>query len=133
MNRHTEADSPAVYEESLDKYDKRHSALGIASFVIAILTVIGYLISFGTVGLRAASILNDNNNATGSAESIMLLGLSVLILVAVNIVGGVIGILGLTRRHTRKIFAAIGTIVNGVILLLFMLLIASILVNAGAA
>ncbi|MNN94108.1 hypothetical protein D3C81_2126790 [compost metagenome] len=63
----------------------------------------------------------------------MFLGLSVLILAAVNVIGAVVGIIGLTHRKRRKVFAIIGTIINGVILLLFMLLIATILVNAGAA
>jgi len=56
----------------------------------------------------------------------------VLLLAAVNVIGAVIGIIGLTLRKRRKVFAVIGTIINAVILLLFMLLIASVLVNAGA-
>ncbi|MNY82225.1 hypothetical protein D3C86_2242040 [compost metagenome] len=62
----------------------------------------------------------------------MLLGLTVLILAAVNVAGAVVGIIGLTLRRRKKVFAIIGTVINAVILLLFMLMIATVLVNAGA-
>ncbi|MNW69258.1 hypothetical protein D3C74_482260 [compost metagenome] len=62
----------------------------------------------------------------------MLLGLTVLILAAVNVIGAVTGIIGLTLRRRKKVFAIIGTVINAVILILFMLLIATVLVNAGA-
>lgn len=61
----------------------------------------------------------------------MLLGLTVIILAALNVIGVVIGIIGLSIRKRRKVFGIIGTIVNGVIILLFMLLITTFLVNAG--
>ena len=125
------ADPEYVYQEN--KRDLKHSGPGIASFVIALVTVAGYAISFLYVGAQASSILNENNKLLAdSAEAIMYLGLSVLLLAAVNVIGAVIGIIGLTLRKRRKVFAVIGTIINAVILLLFMLLIASVLVNAGA-
>ncbi|WP_019912211.1 hypothetical protein [Paenibacillus sp. HW567] len=120
--------------EEPNKYALKHSGPGIASFVIALVTIIGYIITFVSVGVQASSILNENNQfLSDSAKTIMYLGLSVLILAAVNVIGGVIGIIGLTLRSRRKVFAIIGTIINGVILLLFMLMIATVLVNAGSA
>jgi uncharacterized BrkB/YihY/UPF0761 family membrane protein len=125
------ADPEYVYQEN--KRDLKHSGPGIASFVIALLSLIGYAISFVYVGVQATSIMNENNKLIAdSAETIMYLGLSVLVLAAVNVIGAVIGIIGLTLRKRRKIFAVIGTVINAVILLVFMLLIASVLVNAGA-
>lgn len=125
------ADPEYVYQEN--KRDLKHSGPGIASFVIALVTVAAYAITFLYVGAQASSILNENNKLIAdSAEAIMYLGLSVLLLAAVNVIGAVIGIIGLTLRKRRKVFAVIGTIINAVILLLFMLLIASVLVNAGA-
>lgn len=122
---------PDVYQEN--KRDLKHSGPGIASFVIALFTIIGYAVSFMYVAVRASSFLNENNKLNAdSAEMIMYLGLAVLILAAVNVIGSVIGIIGLTLRNRRKVFAVTGTIINAVILLVFMLLIASVLVNAGA-
>lgn len=120
-----------VFQEN--KRDFKHSGPGIASFVIALVTLIGYAVSFVFVGMQASTILSNSNDVIAdSSETIMFLGLTVLILAAVNVIGGVVGIIGLTLRRRRKVFAIIGTIINGAILLLFMLLIATILVNAGA-
>ncbi|WP_405109743.1 hypothetical protein MHH28_31930 [Paenibacillus sp. FSL K6-1217] len=121
-----------VYQEN--KRDYKHSGPGIASFVIALLTLVCYAIIFVYVGAQAASLMNENKMLiAGSAETIMYLGLSMLILVAVNVIGAVTGIIGLTLRRRRKVFAVIGTIVNAAFLLLFMLLLSVVLVNAGAS
>jgi hypothetical protein len=120
-----------VFQEN--KRDFKHSGPGIASFIIALVTLVGYAVSFVFVGMQASDILSNSNDVIAdSSETIMFLGLTVLILAAVNVIGAVIGIIGLTLRRRRKVFAIIGTIINGAILLLFMLLIATILVNAGA-
>lgn len=121
-----------VYQEN--KRDYKHSGPGIASFVIALLTLICYAITFVYVGSQASSLMNEHNKLIAdAAETIMYLGLSVLILVAVNVIGAVTGIIGLTLRKRRKVFAVIGTIINTGFLLLFMLLLSVILVNAGAS
>ncbi|WP_339223537.1 hypothetical protein [Paenibacillus sp. FSL H8-0332] len=121
-----------VYQEN--KRDYKHSGPGIASFVIALLTLICYAITFVYVGSQASSLMNEHNKLIADAsETIMYLGLSVLILVAVNVIGAVTGIIGLTLRKRRKVFAVIGTIINAGFLLLFMLLLSVILVNAGAS
>lgn len=120
-----------VFQEN--KRDFKHSGPGIASFVIALVTIVCYAVSFVYAGMHASSILsNSNEGIASSSEAIMLLGLSVLILAAFNVIGAVVGIIGLTLRRRRKVFAVIGTIINGAILLLFMLLISTILVNVGA-
>lgn len=121
-----------VYQEN--KRDYKHSGPGIASFVIALLTLVCYAITFVYVGSQASSLMNEHNKLIAdAAETIMYLGLSVLILAAVNVIGAVTGIIGLTLRRRRKVFAVIGTIINAGFLLLFMLLLSVVLVNAGAS
>lgn len=116
-----------------NKRDLKHSGPGIASFVIALITFISYAICFVLIGVQATSIIQESRSSiSGSSETIMYLGLTVLILAAFNVIGAVTGIIGLTLRSRRKIFAVIGTIINGIILLLFMLLISTVLVNAGS-
>ncbi|WP_052380613.1 hypothetical protein [Paenibacillus camerounensis] len=120
------------YGHEENKRDYKHSGPGIASFVIALVTVIGYAIAFVYAGMQATSILNSSNDVINdSSQAIMMLGLAVIILVAVNIAGAVVGIIGLTLRRRKKVFAIIGTIINAIILILFMLMIATVLVNAG--
>ncbi len=120
-----------TYEEN--KRDYKHSGPGIASFIIALITLIGYIIAFVVVGVRSTSLVNGSDSfIADSAESIFYLGISVLILAAFNVIGGVLGIIGLTLRKRRKVFAVIGTTINAVFLLLFMLIISTVLVNAGS-
>lgn len=124
-------DPPYLYKENAR--DLKHSGPGIASFVIALVTFIGYAVSFVIVGAESSSNVNESNQLmAGSAEIFMFLGTTVLILAALNVIGAVIGIIGLTLHSRRKIFAVIGTVINGVILILFMLLIATVLVKAGS-
>ncbi|MNI35958.1 hypothetical protein D3C73_899950 [compost metagenome] len=97
------------------------------------ITLIGYIIAFVVVGVRSTSLVNGSDSfIADSAESIFYLGLSVLILAAFNVIGGVLGIIGLTLRKRRKVFAVIGTTINAVFLLVFMLIISTVLVNAGS-
>lgn len=120
------------YEENPRDY--KHSGPGIASFVIAMVTLVCYAIAFVYTGAKAAKFLGENNKLLPeSAEIIMYLGISVLILVALNVIGTVTGIVGLTFRQRRKVFAVLGTIINAIFVLLFMLLLSMVLVNAGAA
>lgn len=120
------------YEENPRDY--KHSGPGIASFVIAMVTLAGYAAAFVYTGAKAASILGENNRLIPeSAELIMYLGVTVLILAALNVIGAVTGIVGLTFRQRRKVFAVLGTLINAIFLLLFMLLLSVVLVNAGAA
>lgn len=130
--------TPSESTESHDLFQEhkenlKHSGPGIASFVIALVTFAGYVISFVMIGVQATSILRASSyNVSQASVVIMVLGLTVLILAALNVIGAVTGIIGLTLRSRRKVFAVIGTVINGVILLLFMLLISIVLVNAGS-
>lgn len=131
LSKSDSPEAPYVYEEM--KQNSKHSGPGIASFVISLVTLLGYAISFLIVGGMASSIMNEAGNlSTDSSQSIMFLGLSVLVLAALNVIGVVIGIIGISLRKRRKVFGIIGTIINGLIILLFMLLVAAVLVNAGA-
>mgnify|MGYP001175469893 CR=1 FL=1 len=131
LSKSDSPEAPYVYEEM--KQNFKHSGPGIASFVISLVTLLGYAISFLIVGGMASSIMNEAGNlSTDSSQSIMFLGLSVLVLAALNVIGVVIGIIGISLRKRRKVFGIIGTIINGLIILLFMLLVAAVLVNAGS-
>ncbi|HBS45999.1 MAG TPA: hypothetical protein DEA91_18775 [Paenibacillus sp.] len=113
-------------------HDLQHSGPGIASFIISLVTIMGYAALFIFIIMKASSMVNENSNLLAeSSQSIMLLGMTVIILSALNVIGVVIGIIGLSIRKRRKVFGVIGTIINGVIILLFMLLTTIFLVNAG--
>ncbi|GGF73415.1 hypothetical protein GCM10010912_18290 [Paenibacillus albidus] len=126
---YTEAPSP--YQE--ERYGLKHSGPGITSFTISLVTLVGYIITFMIAGSMAGAIMNETDNLTvRTSESIMTLGMAVLGLIALNVIGVIVGIIGISLRGRRKIFGILGTILNGVIILLFMLMVSAVLVNAGA-
>ncbi|WP_150267340.1 hypothetical protein [Paenibacillus tepidiphilus] len=122
------------YEYRQSKQDMKHSGPGIASFVISMVTLIGYIVTLLYAGVQATTILESSSGPiASSSEVIMLLGVSVLVLLALNIIGGIVGIIGLTLRGRRKVFAVLGTVFNALFVLLFMLMVSAVLVNAGAS
>lgn len=127
---HLATESSTSYQ--MKDNDLKHSGPGIASFIISLVTIVGYIGLFLFIVVKASSMLTEDGSlTTDSSEAIVMLGLSVLILAALNVIGVVVGIIGLSLRKRRKVFGIIGTIINGLIILLFMLLTAIFLVNAG--
>lgn len=112
--------------------DLEHSGPGIASFIISLVTILGYAAIFIFIIMKASTMVNENSNLLAeSSQAIMLIGLSVITLTALNVIGVVTGIIGISLRKRRKVFGIIGTVINAVIILLFMLMITTFLVNAG--
>jgi len=125
---------PASHPYQNSKQDRKHSGPGIASFIISLATLIGYVVSFIAVAAAVSSIMNEIDILNSdSSQAFMFLGLAVIGLAALNVIGVVLGIIGLAIPNRRKVYATIGTIVNGLIILVFMLVIATVLVNAGVA
>ncbi|MFC3749178.1 hypothetical protein [Paenibacillus sp. GCM10012306] len=125
-----EIQEPYHYQEM--KQNFKHSGPGIASFVISMVTVLGYVIAFVIVGAMASTVFDQSGNLLADASQLIItVGFSVLILSALNVIGVIVGIIGLVLRNRRKVLGIIGTIINGVIVLLFMLLISTVFVNAG--
>lgn len=113
----------------------KHSGPGIASFVIALVSVAGYIVGFIVAGSVLASAIEmyGPDLTPDSSQAFLLLGIIMLALLALNVVGTVVGIIGLVLRNRRKVFAIIGVILNALILLLFMVLISAALAQVGAA
>ncbi|MDQ0191864.1 hypothetical protein [Paenibacillus wynnii] len=134
-NSFSKSDSPIPSTVNLHeiKPNLKHSGPGIASFVISLVSLLGYLVSFVIAATMATSILNEFGELSNdSSQAFMFLGVAVLGLAALNVIGVVTGIIGISLRNRRKVFGVIGTIINAIIILIFMLLIATVLVNIGA-
>lgn len=89
--------------------DKRHPPLGIASFIFSIFS----FISFAT-----ACIMSGQEGGDG--------GLSVGIIGVLSFFIGVMGFMmawfGLRQENIRPLFPAIGSVVNGLLVILYMIL-----------
>lgn len=95
-------------------YKVKHSRFGIASlvifltyFVIAILTTSSDIITL-IIGYRIPMFF--------SVEPLLLTGIMVLM----NIIGTILGLIGVIRYGTKKVFAYLGLILNGLIIILIL-------------
>ena len=121
--------------------EDRHSRMGIASFAISILAILGIVLFFVLVSSVASSLtgpdpqnFDPNSISPDSPLATTLFFLSLLFLgsVLITVVGLGLGIAGLVQRRRKKLFAALGTALNGLIVLGFVSLIVLGVVLGGA-
>jgi hypothetical protein len=94
--------------------EPKHSGWGIASFIISIAAGILIFITIviaGVIGMDTPDALDENETVIG------LIGLAILGLMLVDLLAFIFGIVGLLQRDTKKVFAILGIIFSGIILL----------------
>ena len=107
-----------------------HSRMGIASFVIAILAIIGIVVgvvlilAFGgdVVGTDPASLTQQDlqqnlESSPGATAALGVAGFVFLLSPLLFLLGLALGIAGLIQGRRRKLFAGLGTALNGLPLL----------------
>lgn len=109
-------DDEEYYREarSIDRMRRGHSGLGIASFVIGLIAVVLDFI------LIAAAVISARARPIGRREEeslAVLLGLMACGGVVAGIVGFCLGIAGLCQADRRKVFAILGVVFNGLVVL----------------
>lgn len=107
----------------------KQSGLGIASFILALVTVLLVVGAFISAAVFASNVsddpqafLNELENINGEAlpsniVPILIAGFCMLASVGVAIIGLILGIIGAASRTRRKTFAIIGIVLNGLIVL----------------
>jgi len=113
----------------------KHSGPGIASFVLSLVGLVSFIaltiviISLFTNAIDFTQVVDENGNRLMSDEEIVdkiqpFVGYLVLypLLLGVVLIGLILGIVGLARPGTKKVFAILGTIFNGLPLLFVALL-----------
>ncbi|CAM4357067.1 hypothetical protein [Paenibacillus tarimensis] len=114
--------APAPYDEG----SLKHSGLGIASFIIGIVSSIGIIaVIFSVAASIGTYLLPDNTLAPGfeTDPAVILSSLSILAVLFLSFVGLILGIIGLVIKRRRKVFGIIGVVLNGLLLLGFLFLI----------
>ncbi|KKO53697.1 hypothetical protein [Paenibacillus sp. DMB20] len=99
--------------------DKKHSRLGITSFVLAIVTLLGYIImaSLGTAMIEPYMTPNGPVEPPKEAlEAMTSLAAVFVIIVAVNFIGLLLGLAGSFNPKNKRSFSVVGSILNGVVL-----------------
>jgi len=110
----------------------KHSGPGIASFIISLVAFMGYIFATVLVSVAAANVLGSPEELfqeffmqQGSAiAGILLLFLAALL----NLTSLILGIVGLSTKNRKKVFAILGTIFSAIPILpvIFILLFANL-------
>lgn len=123
---------------------RKHSGLGIASFtlfVVMAVAFVGLLVAFIAQMADAIDFNTpeevDPNRIAEQIEDLPLLaviGFLMLGTIIGNLIGLILGIVGLVQKNRKKIFAILGTILNGLVIgVLFILFILGIAMSAAGA
>lgn len=131
----------------VDAYDppirKKQSGLGIASFAIFGSMTVIFIIVLAALAMKIAGLI-DLTTGTADMEELerrisdmpelALLGLALLGTLLGNLVGLILGIIGLVQKDRKKVFAVLGTVLNGLVIAgLALLMLVSVLAAAAAA
>ncbi|MEN1985361.1 MULTISPECIES: hypothetical protein [Paenibacillus] len=100
----------------------KHSGPGIASFVIGITALLAYIVIFVLVTAAISSYMGhaltpEQVEQLALHPAIILASVSMLACIILNLAGLIVGIVGLVIRNRRKVFAVIGTLLNGLMIL----------------
>jgi hypothetical protein len=110
------------YEDDDDAYEDedyeprrpslKHSEVGIASFIMAIIVAIGEVAVIATAAITIARNprLEQNPDTAMGVLALLILGG-----VFVSVVGAVLGVVGLCQAKRNKLFAGLGVALNAVI------------------
>lgn len=105
--------------------DKKQSRLGITSFVLAVITLLGYIImaSLGTAMIEPYVTPDGLKQPTqDSLEAMTSLAAVFLVIVVINLVGLILGLVGSLSKKQKRSYSVIGAIINGVVLLTILIL-----------
>lgn len=95
----------------------KHSGPGIASFVLCMVSLLGYIATVALIGALISPYLNLTSPDEEAIQKLGLAFLLVILFILMNVIGIVLGIVGISLKKRKKIFAILGLIINGVIVL----------------
>jgi len=117
-----------LVEADLETKVIKHSKLGITSFILAfvsgLIVIIGIVISTrAVIGLVDPSMAMDPNSlAPELMGPMMIAGVVMFLGAGLSFLGLILGIIGLFMKNTKKIFAILGTILNGLPIIIVLIL-----------
>lgn len=98
-----------------------HSKLGVASAILAGVSLITGCLGFGFAGILG--VKQQGGGGSPGEPMLALVGLVICTGLLIMLVGVILGIAGLMQQNVRKLYAWIGTIANGGLLLVVGLLV----------
>ncbi len=114
---------------------RKHSRLGIASFVIGIISMLVFclaiVLAFG-YGITIASS-NPSIQSLQGSPTFLALGLVLFLSPILSLVGVVLGFVAVFQKDSKKLFAVLGLVFNFLIILVFcVLLVFGLLAPSGS-
>jgi hypothetical protein len=94
--------------------EKKHSGIGIASFIISLGAGLGIFLVFAIAGIMETTTPGGMNEKSASA---IIVGFCIIGLLFVNLVALGLGLAGLMKKGKKKLFAILGTIFSSMITL----------------
>jgi hypothetical protein len=114
-------DSPFTSAPLIPAETQKHSRLGIASFVIGLVSLIIFclavVLAFG-YGVSIASS-SPSVQSLEASPTILAFGLMMLISPFLGLVGAVLGFVAVFQKDKKKLFGILGIVVNLLIVLAF--------------
>ncbi len=110
--------------------ERKHSKIGIASFILAVVSVVGMIGSAIGASVAAAGFANDPALLSGVAPDelppgmgglLAMIGLMFLFILTA-LVGAVLGLVGLFQKDRAKLFSILGLVFNGLVVLFVMVI-----------
>ena len=107
--------------------ENKHSRLGIWSFILAILATLVIVVAFIVIftlgaelagganpqGLSPQDLQSNLEDSPGTAAAVLAAGIGLLASPILYLLGAVLGIAGLIQGRRKRLFAIIGTTLNG--------------------
>ena len=104
-----------------DAGPKPHSGVGITSIFLGIGAIVGY---FVVIAVTVAMAMGNNGAPVAQEDpKLMAIGMAAVLSMCANFVGALIGFIGCFQSDRNILTAVIGTVLNGIFLLGFGLLI----------
>ena len=101
--------------ENAESMEPKHSAFGIASFILSIFVGMSMFLAFVIAGVMEASRPGGMDEQSIQA---VIVGLAIITLIFLDLVAVVLGIVGLFQKNRKKVFAILGVIFSSVTLML---------------
>ncbi|MGN8770673.1 hypothetical protein [Paenibacillus barengoltzii] len=127
-HRQSEQDPVSPYFAPHEPMNRvKFSGPGIASFILSLVAVVGYIAALALIISTAMDLVDQPAEAIAAdlmQRSGTVLGVLLFLISGVlDLVGLILGIVGLAIRNRRKVFAILGTIFSVLPLVLFIFLI----------
>ncbi|MNO25365.1 hypothetical protein D3C76_152000 [compost metagenome] len=98
----------------------KHSGPGIASFIVVLAAIFGYIVALGIIISLVYNVVDQSTDAIIESleqhSGIIAGGLMFILASVLNLIALILGIIGLAIKNRKKVFAILGTVFSGIAL-----------------